>query len=150
MGFLPPAGEAVAWQTLHQPVRTFQFKWTVLDVSPSPEEDNPHYCKHTESKKNKTKTCSVNLSPLAVSFFSAGLDFGAILVKPSSSSSEARLPLVVFIHGLRTLAVCLLTRGGACELTFDCSPRWSSLSVSSRMEQHHSWTSSAGLRCAHG
>ncbi|TNM86491.1 hypothetical protein fugu_006721 [Takifugu bimaculatus] len=28
-----------------------------------------------------------------------GLDFGAILVKPSSSLSKARFPLVVFIHG---------------------------------------------------
>lgn len=61
VGFLPSAGEAVTWQTLHQPVRTFQFKWTVLDVSPSPEEDNPNYCKHTELKRKKN--CSVSLSP---------------------------------------------------------------------------------------
>lgn len=113
MGFLPLAGEAVTWQTLHQPLRSFQFKWSVLDISPSPEEDNTNYCKHTELKND----CSVSLSPppLTVSLFSAGLGFGAILVKPSRSSSEARLPLVVFIHGLRTLAVCLLTHG-VCEL----------------------------------
>ncbi|TWW56426.1 Acylamino-acid-releasing enzyme [Takifugu flavidus] len=72
VGFLPSAGEAVTWQTLHQPVRTFQFTWTVLDVTPTPEEDNTSY---------------------------SGLDFGAILVKPSSSLSKARFPLVVFIHG---------------------------------------------------
>lgn len=111
MGFLPTAGEAVNWQTLHQPVGTFQFQWTVLNISPSPEEDNTNYCKHTELKE-----CSFSLAPLTVSLSSAGLDFGAILVKPSCSSSQARLPLVVFIHGLRTLAVCLLAREGACEL----------------------------------
>uniref|UniRef100_H3CHL9 Acylamino-acid-releasing enzyme n=1 Tax=Tetraodon nigroviridis TaxID=99883 RepID=H3CHL9_TETNG len=72
VGFLPSAGEAVTWQTLHPPARTFQFKWTVLDVSPPPEEDNTSY---------------------------PGLDFGAILVKPSGSSSDGRLPLVVFVHG---------------------------------------------------
>ncbi|XP_011620093.2 acylamino-acid-releasing enzyme [Takifugu rubripes] len=72
VGFLPSAGEAVTWQTLHQHVRTFQFTWTVLDVTPTPEEDNTSY---------------------------SGLDFGAILVKPSSSLSKARFPLVVFIHG---------------------------------------------------
>lgn len=118
MGFLPPAGEAVTWLTLHQPRRTFQVKWTVLEVSPSPEEDNTNYCKvltHRVKKKTK-KHCSGSLSPSSLFPFSAGLDFGAILAKPCSSSSEARLPLVVFIHGLRTLAVCLLTHEGACAL----------------------------------
>lgn len=46
VGFLPSAGEAVTWRTLQQPVRTFDFHWTVLDVTPSPEEENTHYCKH--------------------------------------------------------------------------------------------------------
>ncbi|XP_070766609.1 acylamino-acid-releasing enzyme [Enoplosus armatus] len=72
VGFLPSAGEAVTWQTLQQPVMTFDFHWTVVDVTPPPEEDNPHY---------------------------SGLDFGAVLVKPPCPPREARIPLVVFIHG---------------------------------------------------
>nr|XP_046253617.1 S9 family peptidase isoform X4 [Scatophagus argus] len=72
VGFLPPAGEAVAWQTLQQPLVTFDFNWTVLDVTPQPDEDNTHY---------------------------SGLDFGAVLVKPSRPFHEAKIPLVVFIHG---------------------------------------------------
>ncbi|XP_044067566.1 S9 family peptidase isoform X2 [Siniperca chuatsi] len=72
VGFLPSAGEAVTWQTLQQPAMTFDFHWTVLDVTPPPEEDNTHY---------------------------SGLDFGAVLVKPSCPLQEAKIPLVVFIHG---------------------------------------------------
>lgn len=112
MGFLPSAGEAVTWQTLHLPARTFQFKWTVLDVSPPPEEDNTSYRKGPDRNKDS----SVGLRPLTVSLRPAGLDFGAILVKPSGSSSDGRLPLVVFVHGPSALAVCPLTREGAREL----------------------------------
>ncbi|KAM8862581.1 acylamino-acid-releasing enzyme isoform 2-T2 [Spinachia spinachia] len=72
VGFLPSAGEAVIWQTLQPPVLTFDFHWTVLDVTPPPEEDNTHY---------------------------PGLDFGAVLVKPSPPPTEDKLPVVVFIHG---------------------------------------------------
>ncbi|XP_070825354.1 acylamino-acid-releasing enzyme isoform X2 [Chaetodon trifascialis] len=72
VGFLPLAGEAVTWRTLQQPVMTFDFHWTVLDVTPPAQEDNPHY---------------------------SGLDFGAVLVKPSRPLLEAKIPLVVFIHG---------------------------------------------------
>ncbi|XP_071331310.1 acylamino-acid-releasing enzyme isoform X1 [Trachinotus anak] len=72
VGFLPSAGEAVTWRILQQPVMTFDFHWTVLDVKPPPEEDNTHY---------------------------SGLDFSAVLVKPSRPLREARIPLVVFIHG---------------------------------------------------
>ncbi|XP_010795012.1 acylamino-acid-releasing enzyme, partial [Notothenia coriiceps] len=72
VGFLPSAGEAVTWQTLQQPVMTFDLHWTVLDVTPPPEEDNTHY---------------------------SGLDFGAILVKPTRRLHETKIPLVVFIHG---------------------------------------------------
>ncbi|XP_063742025.1 S9 family peptidase isoform X2 [Eleginops maclovinus] len=72
VGFLPSAGEAVTWQTLQQPGMTFDFHWTVLDVTPPPEEDNTHY---------------------------SGLDFGAVLVKPTRRLHEAKIPLVVFIHG---------------------------------------------------
>ncbi|CAF93359.1 unnamed protein product, partial [Tetraodon nigroviridis] len=109
VGFLPSAGEAVTWQTLHPPARTFQFKWTVLDVSPPPEEDNTSYRKGPDRNKDS----SVGLRPLTVSLRPAGLDFGAILVKPSGSSSDGRLPLVVFVHGPSALAVCPLTREGA-------------------------------------
>uniref|UniRef100_A0A8C9Y2M0 Acylamino-acid-releasing enzyme n=1 Tax=Sander lucioperca TaxID=283035 RepID=A0A8C9Y2M0_SANLU len=70
VGFLPSADEAVTWRTLQQPVMTFDFHWTVLDVTPPAEEDNTHY---------------------------SGLDFGAVLVKPPLY--EAKTPLVVFIHG---------------------------------------------------
>ncbi|XP_062419699.1 S9 family peptidase [Pungitius pungitius] len=72
VGFLPSAGEAVTWQTLQPPVLTFDFHWSVLDVTPPPEEDNTHY---------------------------PGLDFGAVLVKPSRPPNENKMPLVVFIHG---------------------------------------------------
>ncbi|XP_034733471.1 S9 family peptidase [Etheostoma cragini] len=72
VGFLPSAGEDVTWRTLQEPVMTFDFHWTVLDVTPPPEEDNPHY---------------------------SGLDFGAVLVKPSPPLCETKTPLVVFIHG---------------------------------------------------
>ncbi|KAF7652406.1 hypothetical protein LDENG_00097330 [Lucifuga dentata] len=70
VGFLPSAGEAVTWQTLQHPAVTFDFHWSVLDVTPTPEEDNTHY---------------------------SGLDFGAVLVKPHSVHTE--IPMVVFIHG---------------------------------------------------
>ncbi|XP_059189205.1 S9 family peptidase [Centropristis striata] len=72
VGFLPSAGEAVTWQTLQPPITTFDFEWTVLDVTPPPQEDNTLY---------------------------SGLDFGAILVKPSRPRNETKTPLVVFIHG---------------------------------------------------
>ncbi|XP_056241966.1 S9 family peptidase isoform X1 [Seriola aureovittata] len=72
VGFLPSAGEAVRWRTLQQPVITFDFQWTVVDVTPPTEEDNTHY---------------------------SGLDFSCVLVKPSHPVHEVRIPLVVFIHG---------------------------------------------------
>ncbi|XP_030280289.1 acylamino-acid-releasing enzyme [Sparus aurata] len=72
VGFLPSAGEDVTWRTLQQPIMTFDFHWTVLDVTPPPEEDNTHY---------------------------SGLDFGAVLVKPPRPLHDAKTPLVVFIHG---------------------------------------------------
>ncbi|XP_037540885.1 S9 family peptidase [Nematolebias whitei] len=72
VGFLPSEGEAVSWRTLQQPVVSFDFQWTSLDVTPPPEEDNTQY---------------------------SGLDFGAVLVKPCPLLHETRTPLVVFIHG---------------------------------------------------
>ncbi|XP_034551957.1 S9 family peptidase [Notolabrus celidotus] len=72
VGFLPTAGEAVTWHTMQKPITTCDFHWTVLNVTPPPEEDNRHY---------------------------SGLDFGAVLVKPSHPLKEAKIPLVVFIHG---------------------------------------------------
>ncbi|XP_069549958.1 acylamino-acid-releasing enzyme isoform X3 [Brachyistius frenatus] len=72
VGFLPSSGEPVTWQTLQHPIMSFNFRWTVLDVIPSPEEDNTNY---------------------------SGLDFGAFLVKPSHPQRETRVPLVVLIHG---------------------------------------------------
>lgn len=121
VGFLPSAGEAVTWRTLQQPVRTFDFHWTVLDVTPSPEEENTHYCKHERHthmwwvkmmKINHSFNINFGVMSSRVLTFclslsrclsSAGLDFGAVLVKPSFSLREAKRPLVVFIHGL-----CLL------------------------------------------
>uniref|UniRef100_A0A8C4IRD4 acylaminoacyl-peptidase n=1 Tax=Dicentrarchus labrax TaxID=13489 RepID=A0A8C4IRD4_DICLA len=38
-----------------------------------------------------------------LSLSSAGLDFGAVLVKPSRLLHEAKIPLVVFIHGLHII-----------------------------------------------
>lgn len=72
VAFLPSAGETVTWETLQPPIRTFDFSWTVIDIIPPPEEDNRHY---------------------------SGLDFSSVLVKPSRPLNEAKLPLVVFIHG---------------------------------------------------
>ncbi|KAJ3586931.1 hypothetical protein NHX12_013322 [Muraenolepis orangiensis] len=72
VGFLPPSGGTVEWQTLHQPGVTFDLHWTVLDVTPTAEEDNTQY---------------------------SGLDFGAVLVKPRDDFHGAKIPLVVFIHG---------------------------------------------------
>ncbi|XP_070695412.1 acylamino-acid-releasing enzyme [Pempheris klunzingeri] len=72
VGFLPSAGEAVTWRTLQESLMTFDFHWTVLDITPPPEEDNTLY---------------------------SGLDFGAVLVKPSRHRHEAKIPLVAFIHG---------------------------------------------------
>ncbi|KAM6924898.1 acylamino-acid-releasing enzyme [Xenentodon cancila] len=72
VGFLPSSGEAVSWQTMQHPIMTFDFRWSVLDVTPSPEEENANY---------------------------SGLDFSTILVKPSHRLQETRTPLVVFIHG---------------------------------------------------
>ncbi|KAK0142508.1 Acylamino-acid-releasing enzyme [Merluccius polli] len=72
VGFLPPAGGAVEWHTLHHPAGTFDFHWTVLDVTPPTEEDNTQY---------------------------SGLDFGAVLVRPRDRFHGDKIPLVVFIHG---------------------------------------------------
>ncbi|CAN9515755.1 unnamed protein product [Ophioblennius macclurei] len=70
--FLSAAGEALVWRDLHLPNVTCDFRWTTLDVRPAADEDNPNY---------------------------SGLDFGAILVKPSQPLCESKIPLVVFIHG---------------------------------------------------
>ncbi|XP_049609546.1 S9 family peptidase [Syngnathus scovelli] len=72
VGFLPSLGEAVTWHLLQEPIMSFDFLWTVLEVEPLPEEDNKNY---------------------------PGLKFGAVLVKPCSPLHEAQTPLVVFIHG---------------------------------------------------
>uniref|UniRef100_A0A3Q2YTJ2 acylaminoacyl-peptidase n=1 Tax=Hippocampus comes TaxID=109280 RepID=A0A3Q2YTJ2_HIPCM len=72
VGFLPSVGEAVTWHKLQQPIQTFDFLWTVLEVEPLPEEDNQNY---------------------------PGLKFGAVLVKPRVPLPGAQTPLVVFIHG---------------------------------------------------
>lgn len=73
VGFLPSsAGEPVTWLTLQEPTKTFDFHWTLLDVTPAAEEENTQY---------------------------SGLDFGAVLVKPSSFLHRVKIPLVVFIHG---------------------------------------------------
>ncbi|KAM8829817.1 acylamino-acid-releasing enzyme isoform 3-T3 [Synchiropus picturatus] len=69
---LPTDGGSVTWRTLQEPLRTFDFQWSSLDVEPGPDEENTHY---------------------------AGLDFGAILVKPSRTVRDEKSPLVVFIHG---------------------------------------------------
>ncbi|XP_061621881.1 S9 family peptidase isoform X2 [Phyllopteryx taeniolatus] len=72
VAFLPSASEAVTWLPLQEPMMTFDFLWTVLDVEPPPEEDNASY---------------------------PGLTFGAISVKPRSRHRGGPTPLVVFIHG---------------------------------------------------
>lgn len=43
VGFLPSADETVTWRTLQQPVTTFDYLWTVLDVTPTSDEDNLRY-----------------------------------------------------------------------------------------------------------
>lgn len=69
VGLLPSHGQSVTWETLQPPLTTFDFRWTVMDVRPSAEQDNAQH---------------------------PGLDFGAILVKPLA---QVKVPLVVFIHG---------------------------------------------------
>ncbi|CAG6021196.1 unnamed protein product [Menidia menidia] len=89
VGFLPSAGEAVIWRTLQRPASTFDFHWKTLDVTPPPEEDHKQYG-------------SAPISMLKLSAFlshEAGLDFGAVLVKPAHHLCDGRVPLVVFIHG---------------------------------------------------
>lgn len=53
VGFLPSEGEAVSWRTLQRPVRTFDFQWTVLDVTPPPEEDHANYCELSASASSE-------------------------------------------------------------------------------------------------
>lgn len=43
VGFVPRAGEAVSWQTLQEPLMTFDFSWKVLDVTPPSDEENANY-----------------------------------------------------------------------------------------------------------
>lgn len=43
VGFLSSAGQSVSWKTLQPPLNTFDFSWTVMDVSPTAEEDNAKY-----------------------------------------------------------------------------------------------------------
>lgn len=104
MGFLPSVGEAVTWHKLQEPIKTFDFLWTVLEVEPLPEEDNKNY---RESDKQKQKQqlliflrgrcLKFSACPNPVSL--AGLKFGAVLVKPCVPLPGAQTPLVVFIHG---------------------------------------------------
>ncbi|XP_077574154.1 acylamino-acid-releasing enzyme [Stigmatopora nigra] len=74
VGFLPPACDlkVVTWHPLQEPRLTFTFPWTVLDLAPPPEEENPDF---------------------------PGLTFGAVLVNPSGPPLGSLTPLVVFIHG---------------------------------------------------
>lgn len=51
---------------------------------------------------------SKSIHTFALLFLSAGLDFGAILVKPSRYLHEAKIPLVVYIHGLCLLHFCVV------------------------------------------
>lgn len=43
VGFVPRAGEAVSWQTLQEPLMTFDFNWKVLDVTLPLDEENANY-----------------------------------------------------------------------------------------------------------
>lgn len=43
VGFVPRAGEAVSWQTLQEPLMTFDFNWKVLDVTLPSDEENTNY-----------------------------------------------------------------------------------------------------------
>ncbi|XP_061526837.1 S9 family peptidase isoform X8 [Phycodurus eques] len=49
VAFLPSASEAVTWLPLQEPMMTFDFLWTVLDVEPPPEEDNANYLNYRGS-----------------------------------------------------------------------------------------------------
>ncbi|XP_061526794.1 S9 family peptidase isoform X3 [Phycodurus eques] len=95
VAFLPSASEAVTWLPLQEPMMTFDFLWTVLDVEPPPEEDNANY---REMETHKEGFCSGVAKSCALVFL-AGLTFGAISVKPRSPHRGAPTPLVVFIHG---------------------------------------------------
>uniref|UniRef100_A0A6Q2XVA9 Acylamino-acid-releasing enzyme n=1 Tax=Esox lucius TaxID=8010 RepID=A0A6Q2XVA9_ESOLU len=73
VAFLPSAGlEAqVSWDPLDEG-RLLGVIVDILDISPTPQEDNPEY---------------------------SGLDFGALLVTPNHLPSGTKVPLVVFVHG---------------------------------------------------
>lgn len=71
--------------------------YTVFDMY----RPNSTYLTTTENKKVSSKYSATSpCCPHSVSLSSAGLDFGAILVKPSPFPHRVKLPLVVLIHGL--------------------------------------------------
>ncbi|KAL1021386.1 hypothetical protein UPYG_G00012630 [Umbra pygmaea] len=72
VAFLPLAGlkTLLSWELLNE--GRLGIIVDVLDISPSPQEDNPEY---------------------------SGLDFGALLVTPNHLPSGTKVPLVVFVHG---------------------------------------------------
>uniref|UniRef100_A0A8C6X6Q2 acylaminoacyl-peptidase n=1 Tax=Naja naja TaxID=35670 RepID=A0A8C6X6Q2_NAJNA len=74
VAFLPPAGKEadVNWVCLEETSPIQGISWDVHILQPSPEQDNPQY---------------------------RGLDFEAILLKPTQVPEQTKLPLVVSPHG---------------------------------------------------
>ncbi|KAH0629992.1 hypothetical protein JD844_012520 [Phrynosoma platyrhinos] len=74
VAFLPPAGKEaeVNWVCLEEASSIQDITWDVLTFQPPPEQDNPQY---------------------------AGLDFEAILLRPTQVPETGKIPLVVSPHG---------------------------------------------------
>ncbi|XP_077182123.1 acylamino-acid-releasing enzyme-like isoform X3 [Paroedura picta] len=74
VAFLPPAGKEseVNWVCLEESNRIQEITWNIQTLQPPPELDNPHY---------------------------AGLDFEAILLRPTQTPEKTKFPLVVSPHG---------------------------------------------------
>ncbi|XP_013924465.1 PREDICTED: acylamino-acid-releasing enzyme-like [Thamnophis sirtalis] len=74
VAFLPPAGKEadVNWVCLEETSPIQGISWDVHILQPSPDQDNPQY---------------------------RGLDFEAILLKPTQVAEQTKLPLVVSPHG---------------------------------------------------
>ncbi|KAL1269143.1 hypothetical protein QQF64_031432 [Cirrhinus molitorella] len=74
VGFLPAKGSEskMSWVTLEETQPQADISWQTLNFSPPPEEDNRQY---------------------------PGLDFNAILLKPTEVTTGGKLPLIVMPHG---------------------------------------------------
>ncbi|KAM4721066.1 acylamino-acid-releasing enzyme [Rhinophrynus dorsalis] len=74
VGFLPPAGQEgeMTWVPLEEENTIQDIDWSFRTHKPPPEQENPQY---------------------------PGLEFESIFLKPRNTSTESKIPLVVYPHG---------------------------------------------------